>query len=34
MKIQFISLQEHSDERGSLIALEENNNIPFQIKRV
>ncbi|EBC5569517.1 WxcM-like domain-containing protein, partial [Salmonella enterica] len=34
MKIQFISLQEHSDERGSLIALEESNNIPFQIKRV
>lgn len=22
------------DERGSLVALEENNNIPFQIKRV
>lgn len=34
MKIQFISLQEHSDERGSLIVLEESNNIPFEIKRV
>ncbi|HBN2000026.1 TPA: WxcM-like domain-containing protein, partial [Escherichia coli] len=29
-----IPLQAHGDERGSLIALEEENNIPFEIKRV
>ncbi|SMG26075.1 sugar 3,4-ketoisomerase [Cedecea sp. NFIX57] len=34
MKIEFIPLQMHGDERGSLIALEESANIPFEIKRV
>ena len=26
--------QPHGDERGQLVALEENNDIPFDIKRV
>lgn len=34
MDIKMIPLQMHGDERGSLIALEEEKNIPFQIKRV
>jgi dTDP-4-dehydrorhamnose 3,5-epimerase-like enzyme len=34
MKVHFLQLQAHGDERGSLIALEEEKNIPFQIKRV
>ncbi|AWH89661.1 sugar 3,4-ketoisomerase [Limnobaculum parvum] len=34
MEIQLIPLQKHGDERGLLIALEEEKNIPFPIKRV
>lgn len=34
MNIKNIPLQVHGDERGSLVALEQNKNIPFQIKRV
>lgn len=34
MEIKMIQFQIHGDERGSLIALEENINIPFTIKRV
>ncbi|WP_312414657.1 FdtA/QdtA family cupin domain-containing protein [Pseudescherichia sp.] len=34
MDIKIIPLQAHGDDRGSLIALEEDNNIPFEIKRV
>lgn len=34
MNIQFLPLQTHGDERGSLIALEEGRNIPFAVKRV
>jgi dTDP-4-dehydrorhamnose 3,5-epimerase-like enzyme len=34
MKIQRIKLQSHGDERGSLIAIEENKDVPFAIKRV
>ncbi|EOI3455377.1 sugar 3,4-ketoisomerase [Cronobacter turicensis] len=34
MDIKIIPLQAHGDERGSLIALEEKHNIPFEIKRV
>ncbi|MCS4534143.1 sugar 3,4-ketoisomerase [Neisseria montereyensis] len=34
MKIKLLSLQSHGDERGSLIALEQDKNIPFIIKRV
>lgn len=34
MQIKLIPLQMHGDERGSLIALEEEKNIPFEIKRV
>ena len=34
MQIKIIPLQSHGDERGSLVALEEGNTIPFAIKRV
>ena len=34
MKIQKINFQKHGDERGMLVALEENKEIPFKIKRV
>lgn len=34
MEIKLIQLQTHGDDRGSLVALEEGKNIPFQIKRV
>lgn len=34
MDIKFIQFQSHDDERGSLVALEDNKNIPFTIKRV
>lgn len=34
MNIQFLQLQTHGDDRGSLIALEEGKNIPFSVKRV
>jgi dTDP-4-dehydrorhamnose 3,5-epimerase-like enzyme len=34
MKIEIINFNIKGDERGSLIALEENKNIPFIIKRV
>lgn len=33
-KVKTISLKAHGDERGSLIALEKNHNVPFDIKRV
>lgn len=34
MDIKMIRLQTHGDDRGSLISLEKDNNIPFEIKRV
>jgi dTDP-4-dehydrorhamnose 3,5-epimerase-like enzyme len=34
MKVHFLPLQAHGDDRGSLIALEQGKNIPFEIKRV
>lgn len=34
MDIKMVRFQEHGDERGALVALEENKNIPFPIKRV
>lgn len=34
MNIQLLQLQSHGDDRGSLVALEEGNNIPFTVKRV
>ncbi len=34
MQINLIQLQKHGDNRGALVALEENKNIPFPIKRV
>ncbi|WP_156294033.1 sugar 3,4-ketoisomerase [Serratia oryzae] len=34
MKVEFVQLQSHGDERGKLVALEENKNTPFEIKRV
>ena len=34
MDIKLIQLQSHGDDRGSLVSLEEQKNIPFPIKRV
>ncbi|MDE6846806.1 MAG: FdtA/QdtA family cupin domain-containing protein [Lachnospiraceae bacterium] len=34
MKPVYIDFQEHGDWRGQLVALEENKNIPFAVKRV
>ncbi len=34
MNIELIDFQEHVNERGALVALEERKNIPFAIKRV
>lgn len=34
MNIKLLPLQTHGDDRGSLISLEETENIPFTIKRV
>lgn len=34
MNYKIINFQKHGDDRGMLIALEENKEIPFQIKRV
>ncbi|MFK3977016.1 sugar 3,4-ketoisomerase [Shewanella vesiculosa] len=34
MNIKFIQFQSHGDNRGSLVSLEQNKNIPFDIKRV
>lgn len=34
MDIKLIDLQTHGDDRGSLVAIEEQVNIPFTIKRV
>lgn len=34
MEIKIFNFDEHGDDRGTLIALEENKNIPFCIKRV
>ncbi|UZE97551.1 sugar 3,4-ketoisomerase [Alkalimarinus alittae] len=34
MEVRFIEFQKHGDDRGALIALEQDINIPFDIKRV
>ena len=34
MDIVMISFQKHGDDRGQLVALEENKEVPFNIKRV
>lgn len=34
MEIRIYEFEEHGDDRGTLISLEENKNIPFNIKRV
>lgn len=34
MKVNLLQLQSHGDERGALISLEKDNNIPFEIRRV
>lgn len=34
MNVQLLKLQSHGDKRGCLIALEQENNIPFEIKRI
>jgi dTDP-4-dehydrorhamnose 3,5-epimerase-like enzyme len=34
MEIERVQLQKHGDGRGMLIALEQNRNVPFEIKRV
>ena len=33
-KVNLVELVSHGDNRGSLIALEKNHNVPFDIKRV
>ena len=33
MDIKFIEFQSHGDKRGSLVSLEQNKNIPFDIRR-
>lgn len=34
MEIRLIEFEEHGDDRGTLVALEQEGNIPFEIKRV
>jgi dTDP-4-dehydrorhamnose 3,5-epimerase-like enzyme len=34
MKIEKIIFEEHGDSRGQLIAIEENKDIPFEVKRI
>lgn len=34
MEIRTIEFPEHGDERGTLVAIEENRDIPFEVKRV
>ena len=34
MEVKIISFQKHGDDRGMLVALESNKEIPFDIKRV
>lgn len=34
MDIKLIDFQVHGDERGGLVALEKNKNIPFRVQRV
>ncbi|MDE6407082.1 MAG: FdtA/QdtA family cupin domain-containing protein [Anaeroplasmataceae bacterium] len=34
MEYKIIKFQEHGDQRGMLVALEDNKELPFQIKRV
>jgi dTDP-4-dehydrorhamnose 3,5-epimerase-like enzyme len=34
MEIERIQLQRHGDQRGMLIALEQDRNVPFEIRRV
>ena len=34
MEINLIQLQKHGDDRGVLISLEDQRNVPFEIKRV
>lgn len=34
MEIRTFSFEEHGDDRGTLVSLEQNKNIPFEIKRV
>jgi len=33
MELKLVHLQTHGDQRGALVALEENKNIPFSVKR-
>ncbi|MGO4478337.1 FdtA/QdtA family cupin domain-containing protein [Massilia sp. 2TAF26] len=34
MEIKLVQLQKHGDERGRLVALEDQRNVPFPIRRV
>jgi dTDP-4-dehydrorhamnose 3,5-epimerase-like enzyme len=34
MQVKLIQLQTHGDDRGSLVALEDQKNVPFTIRRV
>ena len=33
MEVNLIDFDEHGDDRGTLIALEQNHNIPFETRR-
>ena len=33
MKLTIVDFEEHGDDRGTLVALEENKNVPFDVKR-
>lgn len=34
MEVKILNFEEHGDERGTLISLEQMKNVPFEIKRV
>lgn len=34
MEINWVKFQQHGDERGQLVAIEANKDVPFEIKRV
>ena len=34
MEVKLIEFEKHGDERGTLIALEQWKNIPFEVRRV
>ncbi|WP_261857313.1 sugar 3,4-ketoisomerase [Photobacterium sanguinicancri] len=34
MDVNFINFQSHGDQRGSLVSIERNKNIPFDVRRI